>query len=610
MPPAPAPRRGPASPDPRIAPIKGGRTNAQARRGGGGGNGRVSGGVAEAGRTGAREAREALLDKVKDHRLLQAQLQQRLEDAAISLEKLATQAAQRRTAGAMHHDDSRQNGVGCIVEGKEAAVVMVGAECAPYSKTGGLGDVMGALPKALAKRGHRVMVVTPRYADYKSARPTQVRGTYSIFGMNHEVHYYHELKDGVHVVFVDHPSYHNRGSDIYSGSRLDVAFRCALLSKCALEAPRCVPCGDSPFGTDNLTFVANDWHAALTPLYLEAHYRDRGEMACARSVLVLHNIAYQGRGPMAELGYFGMPWHYSESFRLYDPVGGEHMNVMKAAIIHSHSIVAVSRGYAWECKTQEGGWGLHGVLQEQDSKLRGIVNGIDTSEWNPATDAFLTSGGYARYGPRSVLAGKAACKAALQGEMGLPAEAGTPMLGFVGRLDHQKGVDLIYENFEWLMGRGVQLVMLGSGNAELESALVDMERRRPRQCRAWVGFSVEMAHKITAAADVLLMPSRFEPCGLNQMYAMAYGTVPVAHRVGGLRDTITHYDSAADEGTGWLFDSADAGALRGAVDAALEVFCSRPEAFRRMQRRGMAQDLSWDRVAVEYEEVIVGGSGL
>lgn len=212
---------------------------------------------------------------------------------------------------------------------------------------------MGALPKSLAGRGHHVMVVSPKYGNYQSAAPTNVRMTYNVFGTDHEVQYFYEHKDGVHIVFVDHPCYHNKGNDLYSGKRLDVAFRCVLLCKSALEAPWHVPCDEQPFRDEKLVFVANDWHAALTPVYLQAHYQDFGKMQHARSVLVIHNVSYQGRGPMAELGLYEIPERYSESFRLDDPIGGEHMNIMKAAIIHSDKIVAVSRGYAWECKTQE-----------------------------------------------------------------------------------------------------------------------------------------------------------------------------------------------------------------------------------------------------------------
>ena len=401
-------------------------------------------------------------------------------------------------------------------------IVMVASECAPWSKTGGLGDVVGALPKFLAARGHRVMVVCPRYKCYEDAWETGVRHRVRVMGQDHEYGYFHSFIDGVDFVFVDHSSYLSFGDNIYGGSRQDIQFRCALLCKAALEAPKVVPCGDSVYGDESLVFIANDWHTALLPVYLNAHYRDHGQMGFARSVFVIHNIAHQGRAPMDELSGFEIPDNYTELFRLYDPIGGEHMNIMKAGLNQAHRIVAVSNGYAWECQTQEGGWGLDGVIRENNWKLRGVVNGIDINDWNPAVDVHLESDGYTKYSLDNFREGKAKCKEALQRELGLPVEPNVPMLGFIGRLDYQKGVDLIADIYPWLMSENVQLVLLGSGREDLEGMMRDMENQNGN-CKAWVGFSVRTAHRITAAADILLMPSRFEPCGLNQLYAMEYG---------------------------------------------------------------------------------------
>ncbi|PSC74906.1 granule-bound starch synthase chloroplastic amyloplastic isoform X1 [Micractinium conductrix] len=483
-------------------------------------------------------------------------------------------------------------------------IVFVGAECAPWSKTGGLGDVMQALPKALAARGHRVMCIAPRYKIYDDAWETGVRHRMKVWDSDQEVGYFHAYQDGVDYVFIDHPSYQTWGHEIYGGSREDVMFRCALLSKAALEAPWVVPCGGVPYGEDNLVFVANDWHTSLLPFYLQAHYRDHGKFHFARAVLVLHNVAHQGRAPMDDLQRLEVPEHYRELFRLDDPVGGEHMNIMKAGIITAHRLVAVSHGYAWECQTQEGGWGLHQVFQEHAWKLRGVVNGIDYSEWNPSSDPHLQSDGYVNY-DTDTLDKKRQCKMALQKELGLPVNADIPMLGFIGRLDYQKGVDLINDNYEWLMGEGVQLVMLGSGREDLETALRDMENRNKDKCRAWVGFSVNMAHRITAGCDILLMPSRFEPCGLNQLYAMAYGTVPVVHAVGGLRDTVKPFNPFENSGTGWTFEAADSGRFRNSLGDALLTYRQHRDSFTALQLRGMQQDLSWEHAAENYEDVLV-----
>ncbi|GLC38947.1 Sucrose synthase [Pleodorina starrii] len=484
-------------------------------------------------------------------------------------------------------------------------VVMVGAECAPWSKTGGLGDVMAALPKAMARRGHRVMVVAPRYENYPNAWETGVRRIYSVFNSQQEVGYFHAFVDGVDYIFVDHPAFHSRGKNIYGGERGEILFRCALLCKAALEAVWHVPCGGITYGDENLCFIANDWHTALLPVYLQAHYRDYGKMTYARCVFVIHNMAHQGRGPFDESSLLELNEEYRERFRLYDPIGGEHMNVMKAGLECAHRLVAVSHGYAWECQTPEGGWGLHEVLKVNNWKLRGIVNGIDDQEWNPALDEFLKSDGYRNYGLDDLVEGKRACKMALQKELGLPVDPDAPLLGFIGRLDYQKGVDLIRDTCDYMMGERCQLVMLGSGRQDLEDALRDMENRNKNQCRGWVGFSVKMAHRITAAADILLMPSRFEPCGLNQLYAMAYGTVPIVHAVGGLRDTVMQYNPYENVGTGWCFDRAEANKLREAVGNALYTYRQFRESFQGIQRRGMEQNLTWDNAASIYEEVLV-----
>lgn len=484
-------------------------------------------------------------------------------------------------------------------------VVMVGAECAPWSKTGGLGDVMSALPKALQRRGHRVMVVVPRYDNYPDAWETGVRIRLRCNGAEVEVGFFHAYVDGVDYVFVDHAMFNTRKQDLYGGGREDLMQRCSLLSKAAIEAVWHVPCGGITYGDDNLVFIANDWHTALLPVYLQAHYRDYGKMTYARCVFVIHNMAHQGRGPFVETNGLELNETYKEMFRLYDPVGGEHMNIMKVGLQTAHRLVAVSHGYAWECLTPEGGWGLHTILNESKWKLKGIVNGIDQREWNPVNDKFLQDDGYVNYDLKTFVEGKRRCKAALQKELGLPVNPDIPMLGFIGRLDYQKGVDLIRDNYDWLMGEKVQLIMLGSGREDLEASLREMENKNRDQCRGWVGFSVKMAHRITASCDILLMPSRFEPCGLNQLYAMAYATVPVVHAVGGLRDTVKQYDPFNDTGTGWAFDSAEAHKLREATKNALMTYHQYRESFNRLAYRGMDQDLTWDKAAKEYEEIMV-----
>ena len=314
----------------------------------------------------------------------------------------------------------------------------------------------------------------------------------------------------------------------------------------------------------------------------------------------------QGRGPMEDFGVIDLPGHYTELFQTYDPVGGEHLNIFAAGLKAADRVITVSHGYAWEVKTSEGGWGLHSVVNDNDWKLRGIVNGIDTTDWNPAVDPHLgTEDGYLNYTVETFKEGKAQCKAALQQELGLPVRPEVPLVGFIGRLDHQKGVDIIAEAIPWMVAQDMQLVLLGTGRADLEDMLRGFEARHRDKVRSWVGFSVRMAHRITAGADVLLMPSRFEPCGLNQLYAMAYGTVPVVHAVGGLRDTVQQFNPYEETGLGWTFDRAEPGKLIHALGNCFNTFWNYKQSWEGLQCRGMAQDLSWDHAAELYEEVLV-----
>ncbi|KAJ8491278.1 hypothetical protein OPV22_012999 [Ensete ventricosum] len=484
-------------------------------------------------------------------------------------------------------------------------VIVVAAECAPWSKTGGLGDVAGTLPKALARRGHRVMVVAPRYKNYPEPKDTGVRKYYKADGQDLEVTYFHAYIDRVDFVFIDCPVFRHLEKNIYGGDRLEILKRMVLLCKVAVEVPWHVSCNGSCYGDGNLVFVANDWHTSLLPVYLKAYYRDNGLMKYARSILVIHNISHQGRGPVEDFFHVDLPDQHMDLFKLYEPMGGDHFNIFAAGLKTADRVITVSHGYAWELTTSEGGWGLHEIINENNWKIQGIVNGIDTEDWNPELDLHLQSDGYTNYSIETLQAGKPRCKAALQNELGLPVREDVPLIGFIGRLDHQKGVDLIAEAMPWIVGQDAQLVMLGTGRADLEDMLRKFDREHHDKVRGRVGFSVKMAHRITAGADILLMPSRFEPCGLNQLYAMKYGTVPVVHAVGGLRDTVIPFDPFTESGFGWTFDRAEANKLVNALGNCLNTYRSHKESWKGVQTRGMAQDLSWDNAAKHYEEVLV-----
>jgi len=551
-----------------------------------------------------REREEAAAVREREEAEAEAEARRRADAEAAAASERAR--AEREAAEAAAQAEARARADAETPKCRERLnIVMVASECAPFSKTGGLGDVMQSLPKALAARGHRVMVVVPRYKEYDDVYDTDVRVTFNVLGHPTEIGYFHLYRDGVDYVFIDHGAYHHVRDGIYAGDRSDAMFRNSMLCQAALEAVWHVPCGGAPYGDENLIFVANDWHAALLPVYLQAFYRDHGKFEFARSCFVVHNMAHQGRGPLDEFYSLQLPEHYKEHFVLDDPVGGECMNVMRAGLRLSTKVIAVSEGYAWEITTDMGGWGLAPTIREfGPGKLSGIVNGIDLDEWSPELDCHLDGDGYARFPPRgdAFSDGKRQCKRALQRQLGLAERDDVPVLGFIGRLDDQKGVDLIAEAEGWLCSQDAQLVMLGSGRGDLEDALRGMENRHHDKCRAWVGFSVEMAHRITAGCDILLMPSRFEPCGLNQLYAMRYGAVPVVHAVGGLRDTVQQYDPFNGTGNGWTFDSAETHKFIDAINHAMCTYRDFPEAFREIQARGFERDLGWNRAAELYED--------
>eukprot|EP00241_Pyramimonas_parkeae_P001063 CAMPEP_0114241654 /NCGR_PEP_ID=MMETSP0058-20121206/9744_1 /TAXON_ID=36894 /ORGANISM="Pyramimonas parkeae, CCMP726" /LENGTH=583 /DNA_ID=CAMNT_0001354187 /DNA_START=399 /DNA_END=2150 /DNA_ORIENTATION=+ len=494
-------------------------------------------------------------------------------------------------------------------------IVMVASEVAPWSRTSGLGDVMSSLPKALAGRGHRVMVVAPRYDDYPEAFDTNVRRAIPVMSAHPEVAYFHCYRDGVDWVFVDHAAFRSVKHAIHSGDWESVVFRHALLCRAALESVRHLAPGGAPFGEQNTVFVAHDWHAALLPLMLQACYRIHGKMLGCRAVMVVHDVARQGRGPMlVGMEQMGVPQEFINTLRM-DDGSGEHMNMLKAGLMAADRWVAVSRGQAVEIQTEQFGMGLERVLRADKVKMNGVLQGVDYSVWSPERDAFLAHAkGYTNFErtEEGLVVGKAQCKAALQGELGLPVRAEVPLIGFVGQLNHQKGVDLICQAQKWLLDQDVQLVILGQGESRYEDAVTYMARAHPNKCKAWVGFSVKLAHRVTASCDLLLVPSRFEPSGVNSMRAQRYGTVPVVHAVGGLRDSVDSVVAAHDDddaptatGTGWTYSPGSAEQMVMALCEALTTYREDKHTFLRIQEQCMERDFSWEVSAEAYERVFL-----
>ncbi|KAL5225683.1 hypothetical protein ABZP36_012322 [Zizania latifolia] len=496
------------------------------------------------------------------------------------------------------------------------SIVFVTAEASPYAKSGGLGDVCGSLPIALAARGHRVMVVLPRYMNgalnknFANAFYTGKHIKIPCFGGEHEVTFFHEYRDSVDWVFVDHSSYHRPGN-LYGdnfGAFGDNQFRYTLLCYAACEAPLILELGGYTYG-QNCMFVVNDWHASLVPVLLAAKYRPYGVYRDSRSVLVIHNLAHQGVEPASTYPDLGLPsewygaleWVFPEWARRHALDKGEAVNFLKGAVVTADRIVTVSQGYSWEVTTAEGGQGLNELLSSRKSVLNGIVNGIDINDWSPSTDKFLPC----HYSAND-LSGKAKCKAELQKELGLPIRPDVPLIGFIGRLDYQKGIDLIKLAIPELMKENVQFVMLGSGDPGFEGWMRSTESDYSDKFRGWVGFSVPVSHRITAGCDILLMPSRFEPCGLNQLYAMQYGTVPVVHGTGGLRDTVETFNpfsEKGEQGTGWAFSPLTIEKMLWALRTAISTYREHKSSWEGLMKRGMSSDFTWDHAASQYEQI-------
>ncbi|KAG6484028.1 starch synthase 1, chloroplastic/amyloplastic-like [Zingiber officinale] len=496
-------------------------------------------------------------------------------------------------------------------------IIFVSSEAAPYSKTGGLADVCGSLPIALASRGHRVMVITPRYLNgvsdknFVNATDLMVRIKVSCFGGEHEISFFHEYREGVDWVFVDHPAYHRPGNPYgdSSGAFGDNQFRFTILSYAACEAPLVLPLGGYTYGEKSL-FVINDWHTSLVSVLLAAKYRPHGVYKDARSVLVIHNLAHQGVEPAITFSNLALPtewysaleWIFPTWARKHALDRGEAVNFLKSAIVTCDRIVTVSQGYSWEITTSEGGNGLNELLSNRKYVLNGITNGIDVDEWNPTSDKHIPF-----HYSIDDLSGKTQCKAALQTELGLPVRPDTPLIGFIGRLDYQKGTDLICSALPELLQDDVQFVMLGSGDAKTESWMRWAESVYNEKFRGWVGFNVPVSHRITAGCDIFLMPSRFEPCGLNQMYSMRYGTVPVVSSTGGLKDTVENFNPYANDGsgqgTGWRFSPFCKEAMLAALRMAIQTYREHKTSWEGLMQRGMSKDYTWNSAAIQYEQV-------
>jgi starch synthase len=465
-------------------------------------------------------------------------------------------------------------------------VVMLAAEVYPYAKTGGLADVMAALPRALAAAGVDVTVCTPRYRGVDAASSGR-RVRAPIDGRMEPAELVTVADAPVRIVLVRADRYFDRDG-IYgdaSGDYPDNAERFAFFCRAALEWLREEPPPD--------VVHAHEWHAALALAFLRANADLYPELARVRTVLTVHNLAYQGRFPRADWHLLNLDARYftPDFLEFYGSI-----NYLKAGMVFADAITTVSPRYAAEIQTAELGEGLDGVLRARRAALRGILNGIDTVAWDPRRDPHLP----AHY-DRADLGGKARCKAALQAELGLACDPVPALLGIVSRLAEQKGFDLLGAALPGALAgpAAPQLAVLGSGEERYASAFHALAGRFPGRVAVRLGYDEALAHRIEAGADVFLMPSRFEPCGLNQLYSLRYGTVPVVHATGGLDDTVVEYDPTTGAGTGFKFAPYTPEAFCGALERALRLRRD-AAAWTRLVATGMAEDFSWARAAAEY----------
>ena len=471
------------------------------------------------------------------------------------------------------------------------SVLFVASECAHFVKSGGLGDVVAALPAALHARGHDVRIVMPRYdviptlAMRHHLQPLGI--PYGDGNVWCGVHEGRLPGTDVPVYFLDHHGLFGRGYlyDPPGGGASDNLARFGVLCRGALQL--CLALGWRPD-----VVHAHDWPTALLPVLLNTPAG--APFASTASVLTIHNLAHQPKFSPAALAPLHIPPSELRPDSLED-FGG--VNPFKGGLYHATLLTTVSPTYAREIRTPEGGAGLHKVLELRGADVVGILNGIDERVWNPSTDRLLP----ARFDADD-LAGKALCKRALQEELRLAPRADVPLIGVVSRLSSQKGIDVILAALDDILGLDTQVVVLGSGDPASEGYLHVRSHHGGERFRAWIGFHDGLAHRIEAAADLFLMPSRFEPCGLNQLYSQRYGTLPIVRATGGLDDTVENYDPATGTGTGFKLWDLTEDVLVDAVRWAVDTYRNRPGHFRAMQRQAMQKQFGWKEAAAHYAD--------
>jgi starch synthase len=473
-------------------------------------------------------------------------------------------------------------------------LLLASSEVHPFSKTGGLADMVGALAKYVAREGHEVALVTPLYRGVYDRFPSLRRMDWLLdfpMGWSRQQGEVWSLEaaERLTVYFIGQPHYFDRPS-LYQEHGVEYADNCErfiFFSKSVVNLARHLP---APAQVVHV----HDWQTGLVPLFVR-HQREHEDWATAPATcLTIHNLEYQGRYPAGHYDMTTLPWSY---FHGGGAEFGGLLNCLKAGIEYADLVTTVSPRYAREITTEQYGAGLDGVLRRRQHALLGILNGVDEEEWTPVNNPHLEHSFHVRS-----MAGKAKEKLALQEFLGLPQRPHTPLFGTVSRLVHQKGVDLELGALEEMLSADLQFVLLGSGPPHLEKAFVELARRYPDKVAVHLGFDQALSHRIEAACDFYLMPSRFEPCGLNQMYSLRYGTIPIVRVTGGLDDSVVDAGDDAERANGIKFAEPTARALSRAIRKALILY-QNPEALRHFRRNAMKADFSWERTARLYVRV-------
>jgi starch synthase len=474
-------------------------------------------------------------------------------------------------------------------------ILFVSSEVVPFSKTGGLADVAGSLPKSLRRLGHDVVVATPRYADVGVEKwdlettledvAVDLAGVRRAFAVRRT-----DLPgSAVPIYFIEYNDFFDR-KGLYAVNGVDYpdnAERMSFFSMAALETVKAL-------GWKPDVIHANDWHTGLIPTYLKTLLAAEPFFSATATVFTVHNMGYQGNFQRDKFPATGLEWDQFNSERL-EFYGS--FNMMKGGLLDAEIVTTVSPTYAKEIQTEEMGHGLDGVLRKRAADLHGVLNGVDYEVWSPENDALIPR----RYSPKDVAAGKKENKSALLAKLGLP-DRGAPVIGMISRLADQKGFDILAEAFPGVLETGAQVVVLGTGDATYERLLATAQSAGNGNVSATIGFDNGLAHQIEAGSDMFLMPSRYEPCGLNQMYSLRYGTIPIVRKTGGLADSIANASDAAiakGTATGFVFAPYTGKALLAAVKKAVKTFGNR-RAWDSLVKSAMAQDFSWDASAKKY----------